>query len=135
MENRKETSSRYNTTNSEMDSDDDILLNINNFYLDEDGDAIVNDAYDQYLNQQPSTSNQCAIGSSVSNNSDQNSYDRVNSENVLLDRAYNQYEENLRRNVEENDEIDQLLYDAVSGFERDVRRIATEHDYINVGKI
>lgn len=116
-----------------MDSDDEILVNINNFYSDENGDAVVNDAYDQYLSRQSTTPNTRNIESNESP-IDQDSDD------VLLNNVYDQYEENvgidrLMENSEENDGFDQLMFDAVSGYERDVRRINMEHDYTNVGKL
>lgn len=134
MENQSESSSN-SCRNVELNSEDEIFLNFHNFYLDESGDAVVNEAYDEYLSRQPSTSGTRASVSNVQNNGDQNSFESVNSDDALLNRVYNQYEENQTVFVDETDEIDHLLYDAVSGYERDVRRIAIEHDYINVGEI
>lgn len=68
MENSNRDIMDFFNNNTQSLRDEEMLLNFENFYLDELGDSIVNQAYDEY---------------------EANQFD--NSEDVLINQAYDQY--------------------------------------------
>lgn len=105
--------------NSQVESDDRELLNVTNFYLDEVGDSILNDVYDQY---------EASYAEDI--------FDELG--DTLLNESYNQLEPLIDQMIDDNSvpNSDILLNQAYEVFEREVSerrvqlmQIQNDHDY------
>lgn len=108
--------------NSQVERDDRELLNVTNFYLDEVGDSILNNVYEQY---------EASVAEDI--------FDELG--DTLLNESYNQLEPLINQMIDDNSvpNSDILLNQTYEAFERELSerraqlmQIQNDHDYFRV---